>query len=155
MSVRAFIRAAHGLGAVRFVAVAGSGSAVLEAVGRFDYSVRTFSVAGRGEYVTLASDDGTFECHLNVSAVASVTLSVDDPKIVASHKLYVVRFRDARDAVLLSALLAHDARGGPGSYAPAALAAFHRLRETLGDRVAVAPPPAEGAEGAAAKDASA
>lgn len=126
----AFLADAGGLGTVRFVCV--SAGAVLESVGRFDYGVSLFSTP-RGDYVTLASADRTFEAHVNVSVARAVTMSTEKAK-VGGHDLHVIRLLDAGGAPLLSCLLMWDPSQGPGHYLHGAVPEFQRLRDKYGER---------------------
>lgn len=129
-----FIVDAGALGTVRFVSV-GNG-AVLETIGRFDYGQTDFAIPGKGEYVTIASADRTFECHLCVSKVAKITLS-DEPAKVGGHTLHVVRFVDEEAKIMLSVLLMWAPNEGPGNYLFGAVDEFNKLREKYGAEVAV------------------
>lgn len=124
-----FITDAGALGTLRFVAV--SGGAVLESIGRFDYGVKQFSVPGKGDYLTVASEDRTFECHLNMSAVKKVTMS-DEPAKIGGHTLHVMRFLDEGGKPVLSVMLMWAPNEGPGNYLYGAVEEFGKLREQYG-----------------------
>lgn len=127
--LKAFIADAGALGTLRFVAV--SGGAVLESIGRFDYGVKEFSVPGKGDYLTVASEDRTFECHLNLSIVKKVTMS-DEPAKVGGHTLHVMRFCDEGGKPVLSVMLMWAPNEGPGVYLYGAVDAFGELRDKYG-----------------------
>lgn len=131
-----FIKAAGeiGLGTIRFIAV--TNGAVLETIGRFDYSTKTFEIPGKGQYLTIASEDKMFECHLNMSKVARIELSEQKAKI-GDHKLYAVRFKDDGDSIMLSCILQYDPSKGPGNYLFGAVDAFKALKDRFGDVVSV------------------
>lgn len=110
---------------------------MLETIGRFDYDVSTFSVPGKGEYLTLASTDKTFECHLRVSAVRRAALSVEPAKI-GGHKLYVIRLHGeaqeegGKEELLLSTMLMYDPSKGPGNYLFGAVDKFNAIVDKYG-----------------------
>jgi hypothetical protein len=128
--VRAFISAARELGTVRFVAVADG--AVLEAVGRFDYPLAEFTVPGRGTFLTLATEDRLFECHLNASGVRRITMSEDLTKDGSGAKLPVIRFHGGGPRPMLSVSLMWEPSLGPGHYLHGAEEAFDALRDQYG-----------------------
>ena len=127
--------ATHALSTVRFISV--TPSAVLETVGRLDYGVTAFAHPTKGRYLTLASIDKTFELHVRVDAVRTVTLSTEKAKM-GGHDLHVIRFRDERDDLVLSMLLQYDPSRGPGNYLAGAVDAFNALRDKLGSSVTLA-----------------
>lgn len=130
-----FVADAGSLGTLRFVAV-GNG-AVLETIGRFDYGVTDFSIPGKGDYITVASVDKTFECHLCLSNVAKITMTDDPAMADKTQTLHVIRFRDAEDKVMLSVLLMWAPNEGPGNYLFGAVDAFNELREKYGAEFAL------------------
>lgn len=134
-SLKGFLADAEDLGTIRFVAI--SNGAVLETIGRFDYGINEFSVPGKGDYVTLASIDKTFECHINTSKVASISLGKEPAKI-GGHDLFVVRFKDSDGGLVLSCLLMWDPSVGPGNYLHGAVDAFNGLLEKYGAEFSVA-----------------
>lgn len=131
-TVESFIRAASDLGTIRFIAIANG--AVLETIGRFDYSISNFSVPNKGDYITIKNVDKTFECHINTSKVRVITMSTQPAKI-GGHDLHVIRFRGEDDALMLSCLLMWDPSLGQGHYLHGALDAFNKLKERFGERV--------------------
>lgn len=126
--LRQFIQDAGSLGTLRFVAV--TDGAVLETVGRLDYALSEFST-GSGEYLSVQSQDRTFECHMNTSRVAKVTLSNEKAKI-GGHDLHVIRFLDQQHKPLLSVMLMFDPTKGPGYYLHGAETSFRALSEKYG-----------------------
>lgn len=96
----------------------------------------TFAVPGKGTYITLASIDKTFECHINESKVVSVTLSTEAAKM-GGHDLHVIRFLDCDKKPVLSCLLMWDPSQGPGQYLHGAVEAFTNLRQEVGDELCV------------------
>jgi Haem utilisation ChuX/HutX len=129
--VRAFLADARELGTVRFIAVADG--AVLEAVGRFDYPMAEFSPPGRDDtFLTLATEDRTFECHLKASAVRRITLTVDSTKDGSGATLPVVRFFGESARPMLSVSLMWEPSRGPGHYLHGAEDAFAALRDQYG-----------------------
>lgn len=146
MTVGEFIENARDLGTVRFIVIGNGNNAILETIGRFDYNVSSFSIPGKGEYLTLASVDKTFECHLNTSRVVRITMATEKAKI-GSHDLHVIRFLNCeegeekagdRSHIILSVLLMYDPSQGPGHYLHGAVDAFKKLRDQFGDSISVA-----------------
>lgn len=135
-TVEEFLKAAGeaGLGTMRFIAV--TDGAVLETIGRLDYGTKKFSVPGKGDYVTIASEDKMFECHLNMTKVKTIELSEQKAKI-GDHQLYVVRFKADEGALMLSCLLQYDPSVGPGNYLYGAIDGFRALRQRFGDMITV------------------
>lgn len=135
-TVEDFLKAAGeaGLGTMRFIAV--TDGAVLETIGRLDYGTKKFSVPGKGDYMTIASEDKMFECHLNMSKVKTIELSEQKAKI-GDHQLYVVRFKADKGALMLSCLLQYDPSVGPGNYLYGAIDGFRALRQHFGDVITV------------------
>lgn len=131
-----FFDDAKSLGTIRFISISRGGS-VLETIGRFDYPMKTFDIPTKGTYLTLSSDDKTFECHLPLQAVARVTLSVEKAKI-GGHDLYVIRFFTCDDIIILSCMLQFDPSRGPSHYLFGAVDAFLQLRTRYGDQFVVA-----------------
>jgi len=129
-SLDVLLDAAKELGTVRFIAI--SDGAVLETIGRFDYGMSTFNVPGKGEYITIASADRTFECHINKAKVARVTMATEPAKI-GGHDLHVMRFLRADGGLVLSCLLMWDPSVGPGNYLHGAVEEFQSVRERFGD----------------------
>ncbi len=129
-----FIADAGELGTIRFVAV--SDGAVLETIGRFDYSKKVFDIPGRGVFLTIASIDQTFECHINLTKVSQVTMSKEKAK-VGDHDVYVVRLKRDDGGIALSCLLMWDPSQGPGFYLHGAVDAFQALRNKYGDAFSV------------------
>lgn len=126
-----FFKDAGDLGTIRFITV-GNGS-VLETIGRFDYNINRFEVPTKGAYITLANEDKTFECHINTSKVAAVTMGKETSKMGA-HDLYVIRLKNADDCIVLSCVLMWDPSYGPGTYMHGAIDAFNRLKAKYGDK---------------------
>ncbi|PXF42171.1 hypothetical protein BWQ96_08091 [Gracilariopsis chorda] len=124
--LRDFLSAAGTLGTLRFVAV--SPGVVLETIGRLDYSTSTFAVPGRGHFLSVASEDRLFECHINTDEVQAVSLS-QEPAKVGAHDVYVMRFLGEHDKRLLSCMLMWDPSQGPGHYLADAVQRFTELRE--------------------------
>lgn len=135
-TVEEFLKAAGeaGLGTMRFITV--TDGAVLETIGRLDYGTKKFSVPGKGEYVTIASEDKMFECHLNMTKVKTIEMSEQKAKI-GDHQLYVVRFKADEGALMLSCLLQYDPSVGPGNYLYGAIDGFRALKERFGDVITV------------------
>lgn len=129
-----FLESARDLGTVRFIAV--TPGAVLETIGRFDYSLSTFSIPGKGDYFTLANIERTFECHLNASKVSTITISTEKAK-VGPHQIHVVRFLSDKDDIILSAMLMWDPSQGPGNYLQGAVEEFEKMKQKYGERFQV------------------
>lgn len=129
-----FISDAADLGTIRFIAI--SDGAVLETIGRFDYSVRSFSIPGKGDYLTIASEDKTFECHINCDKVAEITMTKEKAKM-GDHDLYVMRLRKSDGGIVLSCLLMWDPSRGPGNYLHGAVNAFEALKQKYGESFSV------------------
>ena len=129
-----FLESARELGTIRFIAV--TSGAVLETIGRFDYSLSMFSIPGKGDYFTLASIDKTFECHLNSSKVSTVTISTEKAK-VGAHDIHVIRFLSENDDIILSCMLMWDPSQGPGNYLQGAIEEFEKLKQKYGERFQV------------------
>lgn len=125
-----FLVDAEGLGTIRFINI--SSGSVLETIGRFDYSKSTFAIPGKGTYLTIGSDDKTFECHINTEKVKNVTMGTEKAKI-GGHDLHVIRLKDADNALILSCLLMWDPSRGQGKYLAGAVDAFESLRAKYGD----------------------
>lgn len=87
---------------------------------------------GKGDFLTVASEDRTFECHINASKVARVTLTDEPAKLAAGHTLHVVRFLGGDGAPVLSVLLMWAPNDGPGHYLHGAVDAFRALRDRYG-----------------------
>lgn len=133
-SLRQFLEVAKDLDTIRFITVTVASGAVLETIGRFDYKVSTFSVPGKGDYVTIASDDKLFECHLNTSKLKKVTLATEKAKI-GDHDLHVMRFMGEDDALMLSCLLMYDPSKGPGNYLFGSVQRFQNIIATYGNQI--------------------
>lgn len=129
-----FLSDAGDLGTIRFIAI--SDGAVLETIGRFDYAIKRFNIPNKGTYLTLASEDKTFECHINTAKVVAVSMSKESAKI-GGHDLYVIRLKNADGGIVLSCLLMWDPSRGPGEYIHGAIDAFERLRAQYGDAFSV------------------
>lgn len=129
-----FLIDAGDLGTIRFINI--SSGAVLETIGRFDYSKNTFAIPGKGTYLTIASVDKTFECHINTSKVKNVTMGTEKAKM-GSHDLHVIRFKDGDNVLILSCLLMWDPARGAGEYMHGAVEAFEALRKKYGDEFQV------------------
>lgn len=123
-----FIEDAGQLGTMRFIAI--SNGVVLETIGRLDYKQSRFEI-GDSEYLSIASIDKTFECHINVSKVHKVTLSNSKAKI-GGHDLHVIRLLDQEGTILLSCLLQYDPSQGPGHYLYGAVDSFNHLVQKYG-----------------------
>lgn len=128
--LQTFLDDAWDLGTIRFINI--SNGAVLETIGRFDYSLSTFTTPN-AFYLTLASADKTFECHINLSKASVVTMATEKAKI-GHHDLHVIRILDMHDTILLSCLLQYDPSQGPGHYLHGAVDAFNALKEKYGPR---------------------
>eukprot|EP00181_Compsopogon_caeruleus_P004414 CAMPEP_0184680376 /NCGR_PEP_ID=MMETSP0312-20130426/3245_1 /TAXON_ID=31354 /ORGANISM="Compsopogon coeruleus, Strain SAG 36.94" /LENGTH=195 /DNA_ID=CAMNT_0027130425 /DNA_START=39 /DNA_END=626 /DNA_ORIENTATION=- len=126
--IQTFLKDAEGLGTVRFINM--SAGSVLETIGRFDYGVRVFETP-RGEYVSISTTDRTFECHLNTEKVAKITMSKEAAKM-GGHDLFVIRFRDEDEEILLSCLLMWNPSEGPGQYLAHAVESFNVLMAKYG-----------------------
>ncbi|KAA8491156.1 hypothetical protein FVE85_9451 [Porphyridium purpureum] len=120
-----FMHDAGQLGTLRFIVI--SDGAVLETIGRLDYTKTPFDTP-LGEYVTVASTDKLFECHVNCSKVSKVTLSTEPAK-QGGHMLHVIRFKGADEQArpLLSCLLQYDPSQGAGNYLAGAVDNFNSL----------------------------
>lgn len=135
-TLKQFLTDARELGTIRFIAV--SGGAVIETVGRFDYGIQEFSVPGKGDYLTLASIDKTFECHISENKVVSITLT-SEPAKIGGHEMHVIRFKAQDDSIVLSCALMWDPSQGPGNYLHGAVNAFKELKAKYGEQVEVSP----------------
>lgn len=124
-----FLVDAENLGTIRFINISDGG--VLETIGRFDYSKKRIDVPNRGAFLTLANADKTFECHINISKVAKITLGKEKAKM-GGHDLYVIRLKNEKDGIILSCLLMWDPSQGPGTYMHGAVSEFKRLEEKYG-----------------------
>ncbi len=129
-TLEGFISDASTLGTIRFINI--SGGAVLETIGRFDYGTKVFEVPDQGKYLTLANDDKTFECHMNLAKISRVTMSKEKAKM-GDHDLYVIRLRDSDDKLILSCVLMWDPSQGPGNYLHGAVDAFTELQSKYGE----------------------
>lgn len=135
VSVQQFVRDATELGTIRFISVSRGGS-VLETIGRFDYPLKTVDVPGMGEYITIASEDKTFECHIPTANVHRITMSTDKAKI-GDHDIHAVRLLSSDGTIVLSCILQFDPSRGPGNYLFGAVDAFNALRSRYGSQVNV------------------
>mmetsp|Transcript_53091 Transcript_53091/g.125411 ORF Transcript_53091/g.125411 Transcript_53091/m.125411 type:complete len:213 (+) Transcript_53091:38-676(+) len=117
-------------GLVRWVTVNPSGS-VLETTADMSVGQSTFSVPGKGQYLTLASPDKLFECHINVDKAKTVAFS-QDPAKVGGHTLHVMRVKDEAGAIMMSIMLQYDPAKGPGNYFEGAEAAFKAVMDKYG-----------------------
>lgn len=133
-SLETFLRAAGDLGTLRFITI--SDGAVLETIGRLDYDIKNFTIPNKGDYLTIASVDTTFECHINLSKVANVTVTTEKAKM-GDHQLHVIRLLGEKDKIVLSMLLQWDPSVGPGNYLHGAEATFEKLQNRFGTRFTV------------------
>mmetsp|Transcript_6101 Transcript_6101/g.18436 ORF Transcript_6101/g.18436 Transcript_6101/m.18436 type:complete len:162 (+) Transcript_6101:121-606(+) len=106
-----FFDEARDLGTIRFVCV--SDGAVIETIGRFDYSAVYNDV--RGGLLSLVSPDRLFELHVSTAKLAKITLSKERAKI-GDHDIYVIRLKRPDEGIILSALLMWNPAEGPGIY---------------------------------------
>lgn len=135
--LQSFLTDCGDLGTVRFVCVSAAGG-VLESIGRFDYGLRVTPIPGRGDLLTIANDDKTFECHLRVNAVSKITMTDEPPKtpgLPEGTMMHIIRFLNAESVPLLSVLLMWDPSKGPGNYLFGAVDSFNALREKYGPEV--------------------
>lgn len=133
VSVQQFIRDATELGTIRFICVS-RGGAVLETIGRFDYTLKTTNIPSKGEYISIASEDKTFECHIPTANVHHITLSTDKAKL-GDYDLHAIRLFSADETIVLSCVLQFDPSRGPGNYLFGAVDAFNALRSRYGSQV--------------------
>jgi len=130
-----FLDDAKKLGTVRFINI--SPGAVLETIGRFDYSISTFAVPTKGTYLTIASPDKLFECHINTDKVKSVTLATEKAKL-GDYDLHVVRLKgEEPGAPLLSCVLQWNPSEGQGVYLAGAVEKFQELVAKYGGEFAL------------------
>uniref|UniRef100_A0A7S0VV11 Uncharacterized protein n=1 Tax=Hemiselmis tepida TaxID=464990 RepID=A0A7S0VV11_9CRYP len=124
-----------GWGLARFISVNPAGS-VLETSARMDLSMNGFNVPGKGQYLTIATEDKLFECHINLAKVESVAFSQDAAK-VGGHTLHVMRIKGP-DGLMLSIMLQYDVTRGPGEYFEGSVEAFERTMSKYGPETSFA-----------------